>query len=98
MREAITRYKVIKRWGTGLRKFTFLEVFPKTGRTHQIRVHMKAIDHPVVCDPLYNPQGPYPKEIKRMALHAHSIEFKDLKGKIVKIESPLPLVFRKVIK
>ena len=98
MREAITRYKVLKRWGTGLRKFTYLELFPKTGRTHQIRVHMKAIDHPIVCDSLYNPKGPCPKDIKRMGLHATSIEFKDLKGKIVKIGSPLPLIFRKVVK
>lgn len=97
MREAITRYKVLKRWGTGLRKLAYIEVFPKTGRTHQIRVHMKAIDHPVVCDPLYNPKGYCPKEIKRMALHAQFIEFKDLKGNIVKIESPLPLEFRKVL-
>lgn len=126
MREAITRYKVLKRFETGAKlcefssrsslsrvrdgshtvkkirkvfpeKFTYLEVFPKTGRTHQIRVHMKAIDHPVVCDSLYNPKGPCPKEIKRIALHAVSIEFKDLKGKIVNIKSPLPLIFRKLL-
>jgi 23S rRNA pseudouridine1911/1915/1917 synthase len=96
MREATTRYKVLKRLGVK-NKFTYLEVFPKTGRTHQIRVHMKAIDHPVGCDPLYNPGKPCPKDFSRMALHAKSIEFTDLKGKIVKVESPLPKEFKKII-
>lgn len=106
LREAVTEYKVLKRFtspqpspykGEGV-KFTYLEVSPKTGRTHQIRVHMKYLNHPVVCDNLYNPEGDCPKGLKRMALHAKSIEFKDLKGKVVKIESPLPLVFRKMVK
>ncbi len=78
--------------------FTYLEVKPKTGRTHQIRVHMKYLNHPVVCDSLYNPDGFCLKGISRLALHAKSIEFKDLKGKIVKVESPLPKEFEKFIK
>src|SRR3989344_350450 len=94
MRDAETSYKVLKR----LKDFTFLEVRPKTGRTHQIRVHMKFLNHPVVCDSLYSPGKPCPKGIKRLALHAKSIEFKNLKGQIVKVESPLPLEFKKVIK
>ena len=96
IREAVTQYKVFKRFEAPS-KFTYLEVYPKTGRTHQIRVHMKYLNHPVVCDELYNPGAPHPKDIKRMALHAKSIEFKDLKGKTIKIESPLPLMFRKVV-
>ena len=51
---------------------------------------MKFINHPVVCDSLYNPNGLCPKGLKRLALHAKSIEFQNLKGKIIKIESPLP--------
>ncbi|MDE2399539.1 MAG: RluA family pseudouridine synthase [Patescibacteria group bacterium] len=95
MREAITRYKVLKRFNEGkLHKYTFLEVYPKTGRTHQIRVHLKAVDHPVVCDSLYNPKGSCPKSITRMALHAKAIEFKDSKGKIIKVESLLPAEWR----
>src|SRR3989338_9465737 len=90
MREATTEYKVIKR----LKNFTYLEVRPKTGRTHQIRVHMKYINHPIVCDELYNPEGSCPKGISRMALHAVSIEFKNLKGEVVKVESPLPKEFK----
>jgi len=79
-------------------KFTYLEIKPKTGRTHQIRVHMKFLNHPVACDSLYNPGGPCPKGFKRLALHALSIEFTNLKGKLVKVESPLPIEFKKVLK
>ena len=78
-------------------KFTFLEIKPKTGRTHQIRVHMKYINHPVVCDALYNPNGVCPKSISRLALHAKSIEFKNLKGEIIKVESALPKEFKKIV-
>ena len=123
MREAITEYKVLKRFkascvqnfsscalprvrgGTLGDKnfahtspFTYLEVRPKTGRTHQIRVHLKFLNHPVACDSLYNPDNPCPKGLSRLALHAKSIEFKDLKGKIQKVESPLPSEFKKVVK
>lgn len=106
MREAITEYKVLKRFtspqpspniGEGA-KFTYLEVKPKTGRTHQIRVHMKYLNHPVVCDSLYDQGGLCPKGLSRMALHAHSIEFTDLKNKLVKVVSPIPLMIKKVVK
>lgn len=95
LREAITEYKVLTRFTEGKEKFSYLEVRPKTGRTHQIRVHLKFLNHPVACDTLYNPDKPCPKGLKRLALHAKSIEFKDLKSKIVKIESALPKEFKK---
>ncbi|MCE9549261.1 RluA family pseudouridine synthase [Candidatus Nomurabacteria bacterium] len=98
LRDAITEYKVLKRFEVASTKFTYLEIKPKTGRTHQIRVHMKYLNHPVVCDALYDPTGPCPKGLARMALHAKSIEFKNLKGESLKIESPLPLQFKKVLK
>lgn len=99
MREAITEYKVLKRFIDKVNnKFTYLEVKPKTGRTHQIRVHMKFLNHPVVCDSLYAPGNPCPKGFSRMALHAKSIEFKNLKGKVIKVESPLPKEFKSIIK
>ena len=66
LREAITEYKVLKHF----KNFSYLEIKPKTGRTHQIRVHMKYINHPIICDLLYNPSGLCPKDISRMALHA----------------------------
>ncbi len=74
--------------------FTYLEISPKTGRTHQIRAHMKFINHPIVGDKLYNPRG----EEGRMMLHALSIEFKNLKGETVKVKSPLPEEFERVLK
>lgn len=98
LRDAVTEYRVLKRFEISHNKFTYLEVRPKTGRTHQIRVHMKYLNHPVVCDSLYNPDNPCPKGLKRMALHAKSIEFKDLKGKTVKVESPVPKEFEKLVK
>jgi len=76
-----------------LNKFSYLEIHPKTGRTHQIRVHMKFINHPIVCDELYNPGKPCPKGLERLALHAKSVEFQNLKGKVIKVESPLPKGF-----
>jgi len=110
LREAVTEYKVLKRFTspqpnpdsvespTGLKgegaKFTYLEVKPKTGRTHQIRVHMKFLNHPVAADSLYNPGKPAPIGIDRLALHAQSVEFKDMKGKTIKVESPLPEEFK----
>jgi 23S rRNA-/tRNA-specific pseudouridylate synthase len=125
LREAITEYKVLKRFeaetkpqrislsrrshpvlreglsakkffGVESNKFTYLEIKPKTGRTHQIRVHMKYLNHPVACDSLYAPNNPCPKGFSRLALHAKSIEFQNLKGKTVKIESPLPREFSKI--
>jgi 23S rRNA pseudouridine1911/1915/1917 synthase len=97
LREAITEYKVLKRFEEKKNKFTYLEVKPKTGRTHQIRVHMKYASHPVVCDSLYNPTGPCPKGFSRLALHALSLEFVNLRGKAIKVESPLPKEFKGIV-
>lgn len=98
LREAVTEYKVLKRFTEGAKKFSYLEVKPKTGRTHQIRVHMKFLNHPVACDSLYDPKGACPKGLKRLALHAVSIEIKTPKGKLLKIESPLSKDIKAVIK
>ena len=74
----------------GISNFTFLEIKPKTGRTHQIRVHMKYLNHPVLCDKLYAPKLPLALGMDRLALHALSIEFSLQNGKTLKIEAPLP--------
>lgn len=97
MRDAITEYKVIKRFEVDGQKYTLVELMPKTGRTHQIRVHMKFLNTPVVCDSLYAPKNLCPQIFGRLMLHAKSIEFKDLSGKAMKVESPLPKEFSKVL-
>lgn len=94
MRDAITEYKVVKRFETEGQKYSLVEVMPKTGRTHQIRVHMKYLSYPVVCDKLYAPKNLCPQIFGRLMLHARSIIFKNLKGEIVNIEAEPPQEFR----
>jgi len=84
--------------GGKMEKFSLLEVEPKTGRTHQIRVHMVANQHPVVGDMLYAPKRPMALGFARTALHARSIEFETLTGTRVKVEAPLPKDFKHAYK
>jgi 23S rRNA pseudouridine1911/1915/1917 synthase len=89
VKEAVTRYKVLERFElpSGM-KFTYVEMYPKTGRTHQLRVHMSHLGYPLVADtmyggwPLYESQldGGRPEKaegllLNRQALHAHTISF-----------------------
>lgn len=69
-------------------KFSFIHLFPKTGRTHQLRVHMKYIQRPIVGDRLYGPTRPARLGFSRVALHARKLTFKDIDGKEVSIEAP----------
>ncbi|OGI88067.1 hypothetical protein A2995_01825 [Candidatus Nomurabacteria bacterium RIFCSPLOWO2_01_FULL_33_24] len=90
LRDAITKYKVLKYFKVEKNKFSLVEVYPKTGRTHQIRVHFKYLSNPIVCDLLYAPKRVCPIiRISRLALQAVSIEFKKPDGGILKIEAPL---------
>lgn len=86
IREAITNYQVLAKNN----EVSFLKISPLTGRTHQIRVHFKAVNHPVVSDSLYAPKKEPVLGFKRTALHAVSVEFKNLKGKNLLIKAPLP--------
>ena len=84
-REALTHYRILKRF----RYATLLEIKLVTGRTHQIRVHMRYLGHPVIGDTVYG--GPAEAAEPRLALHAARIEFLHPKtGKIIKFESPIP--------
>jgi 23S rRNA pseudouridine1911/1915/1917 synthase len=73
VRPAITYWKVLERF-EGEPAFTYLELYPKTGRTHQIRIHLKSIGHSIVCDEMYGP-GPHKMlAFERQALHAYSLQ------------------------
>jgi len=84
-RAAWSEYRVLRRF----EKFTFLEVRIGTGRTHQIRVHLSSIGHPVVGDALYG--AGRQDELGRYFLHAHRIRFRQpSSGEEVTVVSPLP--------
>ncbi|MEE8131549.1 MAG: RluA family pseudouridine synthase [Candidatus Paceibacterota bacterium] len=93
-KEAVTEYKVLKYFKFPRESvFTLLRVSPKTGRTHQIRVHLASIGHPIVGDSLYGPKG-NPFNLSRQFLHAESLEFNTADGKRIKIEADLPRELR----
>ena len=85
VRAAITDWKLLKK----LDDASYIEVNPKTGRTHQIRVHLESIGHPVVGDPLYADRSP----ASRMYLHSSAIAL-TLSGKAVTFTAPLPPDFQ----
>ncbi len=86
LRDALTNYEVIgETEGYALMKMT-----PETGRTHQIRVHLKAIHHPIICDPLYAPNHKPALGITRLGLHASSLDIPLPKGGRVVITAPIP--------
>jgi 23S rRNA pseudouridine1911/1915/1917 synthase len=97
-RAAITRWKRVEEFDSS----TLLKILPQTGRTHQIRVHLSSIGHPVLGDPLYGRKGrpgaihdPVLKEcvkrIHRQALHAHRLKFDHPRtGERVQFVAPVP--------
>jgi len=89
-RQAETRYRVLERF----KGATLLELFPKTGRTHQLRVHLKYLGHPVLGDARYGLRGRFP----RMALHAHRLGFKHpQRRRWMEFTSPFPKDLRKFL-
>lgn len=89
LREAETWYTVIKT--TKLASYVLVE--PKTGRTHQIRVHFAAINHPIIHDGLYAAGKQALFGFNRNALHAFAVTFNNMEGKEVTVEAPLPKDF-----
>lgn len=91
-RNAVTHFEVLKRY----RDYTLVKCILETGRTHQIRVHMKYISHPLVGDPLYGPK----KTIKGNGqfLHAGKLGFvHPTTGKLLIFEAPLPKIFQECL-
>ena len=95
-RAAITNWKVLGRYtdAESGEKVSHMELEPKTGRTHQIRVHLKAIHHPIVCDHLYSAHKECILGFKRPALHARSLTLELPSGEERVFESELPEDFK----
>lgn len=92
-RDAVTDYEVLERFG----KYTLVRCKLRTGRTHQIRVHMEYLGYPLVGDPKYSPMKT-PFGIKGQALHSHTLEFTHPRtGERMKFEAPLPEDMHKII-
>jgi 23S rRNA pseudouridine1911/1915/1917 synthase len=94
MREALTRYEVIKEFPN----YSLLEVSPETGRTHQIRIHLASIGHPLAGDDKYK----FKRQAKidglnRQFLHASYLQLQLLDGKIMEFKSELPEDLKSVI-
>jgi 23S rRNA pseudouridine1911/1915/1917 synthase len=92
VKDAVTEYEVMEFKKIEGKMFTLLKVFPKTGRTHQIRVHLSSIHHPVVGDALYGPKRE-PGWAKRLMLHALSLEWTSEDGKRMRVEADPPPEF-----
>ncbi|MGH6631123.1 MAG: RluA family pseudouridine synthase, partial [Burkholderiales bacterium] len=100
-REALTGYRVAKRFP----HFTLVEAQPRTGRTHQLRVHFSAIGHPIVGDTLYGAPGKLrlggreEKTLGRNFLHATAIGFRHPRtGQPLGFEAPLPAELERMVK
>ena len=92
-RRAVTHYRVLERFGD----FTLIEAQLETGRTHQIRVHMAYIKHPLLGDDLYGPRRKRPG-VHRQMLHAGVLGFvHPSTGEYMEFSSPLPEDFRAVL-
>lgn len=91
---ALTNFKVLKRY----EGYTLLEIELKTGRTHQIRVHMSYIGHPVVGDSVYS-NGKNPFGVTSQMLHAHVLGFvHPTRGEYMEFIAPLPKDFSDILK
>ncbi|MBR2383635.1 MAG: RluA family pseudouridine synthase [Anaerotignum sp.] len=92
-RHAVTHYRVIER----MEKFTLIEAQLETGRTHQIRVHMTYIGHPLLGDPVYGPKK-QPVSLEGQALHARVLGFIHPRtGEYMEFEAPLPPYFEALL-
>ena len=87
---AVTHYRVLQRF----KHYTYVECVLETGRTHQIRVHMKHLGYPLIGDYLYHPDM---TKIDRQALHSSLLEFTHpITKKAMKLSAPLPCDMRKL--
>lgn len=93
-REACTHYRVLRRYPG----FTLVELTLETGRTHQIRVHMEYIGHPVAGDPRYGPRRAAPGGVRGQLLHAGHLGFSHpVTGEPMEFQTPPPADFQSVL-
>jgi 23S rRNA pseudouridine1911/1915/1917 synthase len=111
VKDAVTRYRVLERLrnvGPNNVGFTLVEMYPKTGRTHQLRVHMSYLGHPIIGDKMYGGGPLYISQLEgrndvaegplmvRQALHAHTIEFSHPRSdERITLEAPWPEDFQR---
>lgn len=92
-RDAVTEYRVLKKGGI----YSLVELTPKTGRMHQLRVHMKSIGHPIACDLMYGGKNVCcPNGYHRQLLHARSLTFSFPEGRRLNFEADAPEDFAAV--
>lgn len=92
-RQAITEYEVVKKYN----ECSLLRIYPRTGRTHQIRVHLTYIKHPIMGDMVYGNKKSFPG-VRRHLLHAESLTFTHPRtGLIMTFSAPWPVDFKKVV-
>ncbi len=92
-KRAVTHYKVLQRFA----KYTYIECELETGRTHQIRVHMASIGHPLLGDEVYsNVKSPY--KLEGQTLHAQVLGFRHpTTGEYIEVSAPLPDYFKHLL-
>ncbi|NLL71332.1 MAG: RluA family pseudouridine synthase [Epulopiscium sp.] len=92
-KKAVTHYKVLERFG----KYTYIQALLETGRTHQIRVHMASIGHPILGDTMYSSRSS-PLHLKGQVLHAQKLGFiHPTTNQYMEFEAPLPFYFQEVL-
>lgn len=99
LREAVTEYEVLSQVGVGNDGYAYVAARPQTGRTHQIRVHFKAIHHPILGDTLYGSKKTpnIGTKIPRTMLHAHKLAFTHTGGEQVSYTADIPEDFMSVL-
>jgi len=96
VKEALTKYKILE----SFKDASYLEISPKTGRTHQIRVHLASIGHPILGDKLYSSKTSKKIDIpgiNRQMLHAYSLEIESIEGGKMFFIADIPEDFKKVL-
>jgi len=100
-RRAVTVYEVLNYYKKGKRFFSLLQLSPETGRTHQLRVHMTSLAHPLVGDRVYSGRKRYEQDSSwclRLFLHAVYLEFNHpVNGERVGYEAPLPEMLQEIV-